>query len=279
MRRGFLAITLILLATMALPARADFPEGIPDKIRFGLGGMWTANSTSGAVGAEQGGVGVYVNLEDVFNLPGERNVFAGVAEWRVKGKHSIDFGFTEINRESARVIEQDVAWGDYVFTGGANVSFKWNLRFPYVAYRYDFLNSKKVNIGGSAGISYFGLDSGLKANGGVTDREGNPVTGSINAGTSLNFPVPLVGLQLDWAFAKRFALRTYMRFLYIDIQGFKGGHKMTGMIVDYFPTKHFGIAVGYNNIELDLKEFTSGNKTGKANIAVQGLSLMLKGTF
>lgn len=279
MRPWSLAILLILLVMIALPARADFPEGIPDKIRFGAGGMWTVNSTSGAVGREQGGVGVYVNLEDVFNLPGERNVFAGTAEWRVKGKHSIDFGYTGVNRESSRVIEQNVEWGNYVFTGGAKVDFKWNLRFPYVAYRYDFLNSKKVIIGGSAGISYFGLTSGLQADGGVTDLEGNPVTGSINEGTSLNFPVPLVGLQLDWAFAKRFALRTYMRFLYIDVSGFKGSHRMTGMIVDYFPTKHFGIGVGYNNILLDLKEFTSGDKKGKAAIGVQGFSLMLKGTF
>lgn len=278
MRDSFLSIALILLATLALPARADFPEGIPDKIRFGLGGMWTTNSTTGAVGAEQGGVGIYVNLEDVFNLPGERNVFAATTEWRVKGKHSLDFAFTEINRSASRILAEDITWGDYKVSADATVTFAWKTRFPYLAYRYDFLNSKKVIIGGSAGISYFGLEADLTASGNIT-QGGQPVSGSISEDTSIQFPVPLVGLQFDWAFAKRFALRTYFRFLYIDIQDFKGSHRMTGMIVDYFPTKHFGIAAGYNAIGLDLKEFKSGGKTGKAGYNVQGFSLMLKGTF
>jgi hypothetical protein len=279
MRRSVVVPLAILVAMAALPARAEFPEGVPDKIRFGMGTMFANINTSGAVGKVDGIVGTYVNLEDVFNLPVRQSTVAGSAEWRVKGKHFLDFVFTQINREAGRVITENVVYGNYVFQANANVSATWKSSFPYVAYRYNFLEEKKVHIGGSVGISYLKMDAGLKANAGVTDLEGNPVEGTISESAGIEFPVPLIGMQVDWAFARRWTLRMFFRTLFINTQDFRGSHNMTGMNVDFFPTKHFGMGMGYNAIKVNLGKFTSDDLTGNFTYDIQGISLFFKGTF
>ncbi len=66
---------------------------------------------------------------------------------------------------------------------------------------------EQVRISGSAGIDYLGLGVSLMANGMVTDLNGVPITGSVDEKVNIAFPVPQLGLQLDWALTKRLEVK------------------------------------------------------------------------
>lgn len=95
----------------------------------------------------------------------------------------------------------------------------------------------------------------------------------------MDFPVPLVGTRLDWAFAKRWNYTLYYRFFYLSVNKLRGGMGQAGMQVEWYPTRHFGLGTVIESTSIDIKQFTSGDLTGRFGYGILGLSLDLKGTF
>ena len=180
------------------------------------------------------------------------------------------------------VISEDVTWGDRVIKAGGDVSTQFRTSFPYVAWRYDFLQVDKVRISGSAGISYMGIKTSLAASGNITDindPNGPPVAGSLDRDFSINFPVPQVGLQIDWALTRSLALRMYTRFLYIDFADFRGGVSSRAVRLYWYMTKHFGISGGLDQQSIDIKQYVSGDAKMKLRYEITGVAFYLSFAF
>jgi hypothetical protein len=273
-----ITLASLFAALAAPPAAAQVPADVPDRLRLSIGGIFTDVNTTAGVGTESGAIGTYLDFEEAFNLPVHDEQFIFDASWRVGGKHHLDFGFFELERAAARVIEQDIDFGDYTFQAGAEVTASWGSQFPYAAYRFNFLRDDRVHISGSAGVSYLTLDAGLAAEANVTGPEG-PVAGAVEEEASVEFPVPLFGLQVDWGFARRWMLDMYLRNIRIDVDEFDGGMKMSGIRVEWWPWHNFGFAGGYETVELDVREFQSDDLTGRFNYSIPGVTFYLKGAL
>jgi len=280
-----LVASLLLVFASGIPALAftsttkDIPEKAPDRWRIDLGGFRADAFTEASLASADKGVGAVINFEDLFNMPSSRSVFSAAASWRMMNRQYLDFGYVALVRRGENVLQQDITWGDIVYTAGANVSTLFRTQFPYAAWRYDFLQVDKVRISGSAGISYMGIKMGVAATGTFNDTDGNAHTGDVNREGSINFPVPLVGLQLDWALTRTLALRMYTRFIYIDYSTFRGGINNRAIRLYWYMTKHFGLSGGLEQQSIDIKQYVSGDAKMRLRYEITGLATYLSFAF
>ena len=62
----------------------------------------------------------------------------------------------------------------------------------------------------------------------------------------MKIAVPMVGLNLDWASTRRLILRTYTRFFRLHLDAFNGGLSESGIRLNWYFVKHFGLGLGYD---------------------------------
>jgi hypothetical protein len=277
---------LLLVVCAGIPALAfesttkTIPEKAPDRWRIDLGGYRADAFTEASLASTDKGIGAVINFEDVFNMPDSRKVFTAAASYRMLGRQYLDFGYVALKRAGENVIDQDITWGDRIIQAGGDVSTVFRTQFPYVAWRYDFLQVDKVRISGSAGISYLGIKTSLDASGTITDLNGVPVSGNLNRNFSINFPVPQLGLQLDWALTKTLAVRMYTRFLYLDYgDTFRGNISSRAVRLYWYMTKHFGLSGGLEQQSIDIKKYVSGDAKMKLRYEMSGFATYLSFAF
>ena len=279
-RHILIAATLLLLAVAATgTARADFPSDVPDRFKMQAGGVDAGFDTQGSLALTEGPAGVFINFEDVFDLPISKQFWYTEGFYRFSKKGYVDFGYVDFQRKARRVIQEDIDWGNVTFLADANVDAEFGSSFIYAAYRHDFLQLEQVHISGSAGFSYLDLSMGLSANGNVVDQDGNPISGEYERKVDLQFPVPLLGLQLDWRITRHTVIQMYVRTLRIDYSGIKGGIGQRAIRYEWYATRHFAVGGGWSEYSIDLDRYETGDYTARFNYEVSGLELYLKMAF
>ena len=267
---------LVLPAVATAPASAEMPGDVPDRWRISLGGIAADSFTEGGLGSTAAGIGVSINFEDIFDLPESKSTWRFEANWHINKRQYIDFGYFELNRSASRVLQQDVEWGDFTFLANGNVTADFKSSFPYAAWRYDFLQLPEVRISGSAGINYLSLEAGVMADGSVVSP---PASGTVDERVSIGFPVPQIGLQLDWALTKRLAVKMYIRQIYVNASGIDGGIGESAARLHWWCSKHFGISGGLDKESIDLKKYTSGDTQARFRYEVRGFSFYFNLAF
>ena len=256
-----LAFALVGVAPFSAVHAEPFATDVPDRVWVDFGGAVNEVATNAALSGSQG-VGVTVNFEDVFNLPGSKTTARMLGTVRISEKRRyIDFGYVDINRSASRIIDQDINWGDYTFQAGAQVSARFATKFIYAAFRYDFLHEEKIRISGSAGLTYLDMVTSLSGQASYDDPNdpGPPVSDFFDSDQSTGAPVPLVGLNLDWALTRRLVVRTYSRFFRINFAGVDGGLYESGVRLNWYFVKNFGMGLGFDKTNLKLKELELSN--------------------
>ena len=268
---------LVLAAAVVLAPslRAEaFANKIPDRVWIDIGGAVNDLNTDISV-AGTAGVGATIDFEEIFDLPGSKTTFQVQGTVRIsEHRRWIDFGYVDINRSGGRVVQEDVQWGDYTFAAGGQVDARFDTRFIYGAFRYDFLHEEKIRISGSAGLSWTDLGAGLSGDGTYTPPSGPPVAGNFTVDENIAAPVPLIGLNLDWALAKGLVLRSYNRFFRLNFDDIDGGMYENGLHLNWYFIKNFGLGLGYDRIEVKINEYTTdeGN-VGKFDYSISSLGL------
>jgi hypothetical protein len=275
---GLVAVVLLGGAASFSAVRAEpFATDVPDFVWIDVGGAANDVSTDVALRGPNG-IGATINFEDVFDLPGNQTTARMFGTIRISQKRRwIDFGYVSIDRTGSRVLDADVTFGDYTFLQGAEVAARFSTQFVYAAFRYDFLHEEKIRISGSAGLTFLRLKTGLIADGAlVEDANGAIVGGGVfNKNASVGAPVPMVGLNLDWALTRRLVLRTYTRFFKVHVSSFNGGLAEAGIRLNWYFVRHFGLALSYDRTNLDIKEL----KVGQGNVVKAGYSVTGLGLF
>lgn len=272
-RRLKMIALLVPVLAAGVPARAEF-AGVPDKIQVWIGGQAASFTTEGGLTLADAGTGVSINFEDIFDLPGAKQSLRGEGTWRMTQKGMLDFGLVQFNRSNSRVLRQDVEWGEYTFQEGAYVTATFDSRFIYAAYRHDFLQLDQVRISGSAGLSYLTLTAGLEAEGSVVGPEG-PISENVNKEADVSFPVPLIGLQVDWALRERLTVMMMVRLFNLDYGKINGGMRESALRMKWHFTKNVGAALGIDTTTVRLKEYETEDYKAKFNYQISGLSAYL----
>jgi hypothetical protein len=129
-------------------------------------------------------------------------------------------------------------------------------------------------------MTWLQLSTGLSGTGTFTPVGGVETTGSFNKEGSVGAPVPMVGMNLDWALARRLVLRTYSRFFRINVSAFNGGLYESGIRLNWYFAKHFGLGLGYDRTDLKINELKVGDgNIVKANYSFSGFGLFINLAF
>jgi hypothetical protein len=123
------------------------------------------------------------------------------------------------------------------------------------------------------------IESGLKANGNVLDQDGNLVSGEVDERGDVSFPVPLIGLQLDWKLTKRTAIKMAVHTLHINYHNFEGGIRQSALLYEWYITRHFGIGGGFVSYNISIERYETGDYTARFEYDVDGPELYLKLAF
>jgi hypothetical protein len=278
------ALWVLLIAASFSAARADdFAGDVPDRVWIDVGGAYNKISTQISVTTPQG-VGAAFDFEDVFDIPGSEIAGRMFGTVRISEKRRfIDFGYVDIRRSGTRVLLEDVQFGDYLFQTGSSATATFNTGFIYAAFRYDFLHLEPIRISGSAGLTYLDLGVGIS---GVATYPPDPndpnttVTQYVDHKDSIGAPVPMFGLNMDWALTRRLVFRTYSRFFRINVSSVDGGLFETGIRLNWYFARHFGLGVGYDRTDLKIDEakLNSGD-TGQVNYQIAGAGLYINLAF
>ncbi len=285
--RSSIRLGLVVLGLVAAfapqTARAEpFAGDVPDLVWIDVGGAFNDVTTDVAFRGPSG-IGATINFEDVLDLPGNKTTARMLGTVRISPKRRhIDFGYVSIDRSGARTLDEDITFADHTIAQGAEVAARFSTQFMYAAFRYDFLHEDKIRISGSAGMTFLRVKASLVADGAfVTDSNGVPITETVfRREGSQGAPVPMVGLNLDWALTKRLVVRTYTRFFKLNLDTFNGGLQETGIHLNWYFVKNFGMGVGYDRTDLDVKELKVGNgNIVKAGYVVTGVGLYFNLAF
>ena len=276
--RHLFVMASIVLASAGI-AQANFPQDVPERVQFQLGGIAASVDTEAGLSPAGGGVTAVVVFEDAFDIPIRDETFRFDGTWQMTGRHRLDFGYFNLDRAGARFTAADVEWGDYIFEQGAFVEAGISSSFIYSAYRYDFMQQDIVRVSGSFGISYMDLGASLAADGMVTDPGGTPIVGAVEEEGDVQLPVPLLGLQVEIALHKRVTLQFYNRFFFINGFGIRGAVNDTNINLTWFANEHFGIGGGYQRYSIDVSEYESGDTDMRFLYDIHGITGYLKFAF
>jgi len=90
----------------------------------------------------------------------------------------------------------------------------------------------------------------------------------------------MLGLNMDWALTRRLMLRTYSRFFRINISSVNGGLFETGIRLNWYFAKHFGLGLGYDRTDLKIDEATLSNgDIGQFDYEISGAGLYVNLAF
>ena len=79
---------------------------------------------------------------------------------------------------------------------------------------------------------------------------------------------------------KRLVVRTYTRFFHLNLDKFNGGLHESGIRLNWYFIKNFGMGLGYDRTDLDMKELKVENDNIiKANYIVNGVGLYFNLAF
>ena len=150
------------LAGAAPAAAQSAPSALPEKYEFVVGGFNATFSTVFGLKVSTRNDVPLVDFERDLQSPDRSTVFRGSAAVRF-GKHQFRAGYYETSRESTATLDRQIVWGDQVFNVGASVGSSISTSFPEVDYTYWLVASPKVALGGTLGVTLFGVEAGVNA--------------------------------------------------------------------------------------------------------------------
>lgn len=235
-----------------------------DRFYFGLGLYRPDFTTKVRVDDSVTGIsGTVLNLERDLDLKDRKTQATIDAHFRFAKRHAIEFEYVDLARKD----ESTLAFGidyDGEFIGiNEDVVTTFETEVARLAYRLSFINNETMELSGSLGLHITDLTVGINLVDEV-DENFNDVTA----------PLPTLGGAFKYRFAENWEFQIRGEWLDIEIDNVEG--KLTAGLVDltWFPTRHFGAAIGYHIWDLGVKA-SKDRLTGKVDYEYKGPKLTL----
>ncbi len=281
MRRCLAAALLAVAAASvpALPAGAaepGFPGDVPDSFRLRLGTVVGSFDTNFAYSTDRGGLGGLVNFENLLGVDSSSTSFRLEGSWRIGRRSSIEFGYFGFDRSGSRAPQRDFQFLIFTILAGTAVETELSSQVATAAYRYNAYDNGEVRLYGTAGVSYFDLETRLAAGVGVLLPGGVPVGRGIEERLDVSQAVPILGVGTEWAVSRRFLMNLYFRGLFLDLGGFRGGISEAGVSGTWFFIRNLGVGTGVQRVDIRVREFDGGTYTARGSYSQLGVLLYLE---
>jgi outer membrane scaffolding protein for murein synthesis (MipA/OmpV family) len=221
----------------------DYDYSAPPEPRWELRLGAFTDSTSSTVGREtaDGRPGFETPLEDVLGVADSKTVPQFDATIRIGHYHRLEFGYFELERNSAKVLEQDIVFDGVNFPAGTAIRTSVDAQVFRAGYSYSLLRDAQKELGFMIGlhITDFAVD--------VASSTG-PETG----GTRANTPLPVIGAHATIHLGKKTSIGAKAQFFRTDFDRYEGSMNYLSLDVQHRFGRGFSFGLGYNFYGLKL---------------------------
>ena len=294
MRRHGLVQTIRLVVVslvglgVAMSARAQVDttpteDLLKDRFVINLGGFLVTSTLNSSLKGSANTSDQSINFDKQFGMDdGDQTRVRLDFLWRITQTQHLRFSYFDNDVRRTRTIDQDLAWGDYTFLAGGQVSAEEKFQVYQLAYEYAFLRRQNYEIVALAGIHYDDVKLKLSGNASLTvDTPSGPVqqpASFANTSNSVPAPLPVVGLRGDWAVSPHIYLEASAEVFKVGYQGINGNWTDLRAGATWMFSHHFGLGVGYDYFATHV-DVSKGSFTGRLNTGYQGVLIYVKGGF
>lgn len=221
--------------------------GMRDRFRISAGGFLVSHDTFALLrpsGSEIPGV----DLESTARVPENTSDLRLEGHLRLGRRHRLSLGYLRMDRSSVSDLTGQIEWDDEVFPIDSQVAVVWDTRVVTFQYRFSVVKRERLDVGISAGLFALKVESGI-----ALGRD----LGSVSTDVSEQAPLPVLGLGLEWEFARGFLLRARAQYLAISIQNTVDGNwSEMAAAVEWYPfqnLRQLGFGAGYNLSDVDVQ--------------------------
>jgi len=191
---------------------------------------------------------IFIDPEGTLDLPETSSVATFYGVWNINPRHSIGLSYFGVNRESS-LFDIDETFEDVRVQGSAKITDATN--FYRFGYGYTLFNDYRSNIKLHAGIYGLDLKYVFEAEGDLT-VDGVTSTGSIREEAKVFAPLPLIGLDLLYAFTPKWSIATKVAFVSGSYEDVSAGVLQTSLNSLYNLTEHVGLVFGLAYFDADV---------------------------
>ena len=216
-----------------------------------------------------------INLEDALGLESSLSAFSGSLGWRFAPRHRLTASYIRFDREATsaadRTFTVDTNRGTYTFNAGATVTTTFDWELIPVTYAYSFYKTDDLEIAASAGVHWFNFKTGFSGNATVTPPNGSPgPVASAAAVESTSGPLPVLGLQADFALSEKWTIGAHAGWFGLDYDQYSGELIDLGIGAEYWISDNFSAGLRYSYFNIDIS-VSDGPYSVGADYAYQGL--------
>jgi len=242
---------LLLLPSLVL-AQSD------DTYKLKVGG-YIVGSQSTEIRANSNdlnGLGTVLNLQKLFNMEEQEQVFRIDGRYRLNEKHSFEASWYSIHSSGSNTIGRsfdvpDGNGGSTTINAGANIGTHLNTDIYKVNYMYSFYHTDELELGIGAGLHVMQIGFGL--NGTYNDGSGDKEIGDNSGSIATTAPLPVIGFRLEYMPMDNFYINYSTDIFFIAFDGVSGSFSDNTLTAEYYFTKHFGVGGGFNATRMNLK--------------------------
>ena len=239
---------------------------LSDRWFISAGVLWgqsdvTANLNTGRIGA-----GALVDFEDDFGL--DEHNFVGTLMFRThfSPRWQLELEYFKLDRANERHITRTIDWGDLNIPVEAFARGSFDVEDARVSIGYAFFKTQDKEVGIGLGAHITRMEASISS-----ER-----LGSNRAAQTA--PLPFVTMYARMALTDRWLLNIRVDRLSLDTGDIDGDVFSSGAEFIYQPWRHFGIGIGYRDINFKVSS-TSDDWRGKAQVQQNGPMLFVSSTF
>lgn len=271
----FAASCVLAAAVSAEPATMG-PYG--EKVSLRLSYLFANQNTQLRLDGDSG-VGVGVDLEDFFDLDEELDdVWQLKVQGRFKERHRVGAEIYEFRRGASSTLEQDWEGDDIVAKAGAMSDTTLNISIVDITYAYSFLQHEGHELSGIAGLYWMDYEASIKLEGELI-VDGMPnLGGNADAGGSLAAPLPVVGLNYDYAIKPRWLVGATFKYFTLRTNKLDGSLVQVSADTRYYFWDHFEVGAGLSIFDLSMT-VDMGSFRGRADWSYWGPQVFIGARF
>jgi hypothetical protein len=152
-------------------------------------------------------------------------------------RHRVALDVHGASRSATKTLLEDVSVGESTFRAGHTVSAETRLDIVMASYAHSLVLDDLIDLALSGGVYTMPLRFRFE---GASRREAHDFTA----------PLPVVGLQFDFAVTPSVFLRQRLGLFYLAYGDFKGSLGSATVAVEWFPWPLVGLALGYASTSL-----------------------------
>ena len=272
---------LVMATSASVPARAESPaeDLLNSRFAFALGGFVVTSAIRASLLGSANTNDQQIDFDQRFGIDTEKTRWRGELLWRITPTQHVRFSYFDNDVQGTRVLNQDLAWGDYTFKVRGNVTAETEFRVYELGYEWAFLRRPNYEIVTMAGIHLVDLTLRLSGNASLTvDTPTGPVEQAATFTTRSNSvpaPLPVFGLRGDWAVSPHVFLDASGEMFSLSYQGINGNWSVLQAGATWMFSKQFGIGLGYERFVIHADVGKEGF-SGRLNFGYQGLLIYLR---